>query len=586
MNDFEQYLNRAEQHLKASRPDLALPEYRKALDTAPPGEVWMYLSNTLARILELQGNKQEAASQFFQTLDAGESDGAAALDQQAIAFNNLGRLSLPEDPRAAIGYFDKAISIYEDLCEETPDYNTHLAHTLMARGEAYYLLEKYWYAKKDYKAALALNKGGEDALSDEMRALAFYQLGAIYTDEFNGHDARTNYQKALELYREGMESNPKKYRPLVAACLNNLAVTLMQLEEYDKAAAHYESTLEHYQALSEERPGVFRPYVASTYANMGVLLADKMKQYREAYQANENAMNLYRELAKAHPERYTHYLATAYHNAGIYTLETPSWPQAEPFLSRALALRKELEEKEAGAFRADVCATALNLLEYFQRKLEDEKNLDFKARGLELLKETSKYLKDLPQLPATDNMKNDFRYFEAYFKGVDEEEVRTLDILQKIRTWDLEIDSTLVVDEKKGFQDKILGSLKDFYRDFPANKVLLKPFGLALNNAAWLHLCKGETTRARELLEEGRALGVPLPALACNKAHCDLMEGNTAAALEAYMGLFGTKDESGKDFRKVIEKDLQKLGALGVLPCPPAEVVSILGNPERGSIPS
>lgn len=586
MNDFEEYLSRAEQHLKASRPDLAVPEYRNALNAAPPGELRMYLSNTLARILELQGNKKEAASQFLRTLEEAEEDGSAALDQQAIALNNLGRLSLPEDPKAAIGFFDKAIAIYEDLCEATRDYNTHLAHTFMARGEAYSLLEKYWYAKKDYKAALELKKGAAHALSDEMRALAYYQLGAIYTDEFNGHDARTNYQKALELYLEGMESNPKKYRPLVAASLNNLAVTLIQLEEYDKAAAHYESTLEHYQALGEERPAVFRPYVASTYANMGVLLADKMKKYREAYQANENAMHLYRELAKAHPERYTHYLATAYHNAGIYTLETPSWPQAEPYLSRALALRKELEEKEAGAFRADVCATALNLLEYYQRKLEDEKNLDFKTRGLDLLKETSEYLKDLPQLPATENMKNDYRYFEEYFKGVDEEEVRTLDILQKIRTWDLEIDSTLVVDEKKGFQDKILGSLKDFYRDFPANKVLLKPYVLALNNAAWLHLCKGEVAYARELLDEGCALGLSLPALACNRAHCDLMEGHTAAALQAYMGLFGTKDESGKDFRKVIEKDLQKLQGLGVLPFPPAEVLSELGNPERGSIPS
>jgi tetratricopeptide (TPR) repeat protein len=586
MNDFEQYLNKAEQHLKASRPDLAVPEYRNALSAAPPGEIRMYLSNTLARILELQGNKNEAASQFLQTLDAGEGDGTEALDQQAIAFNNLGRLSLPDDPKTGIGYFDKAIAIYEDLCEETPDYNTHLAHTLMARGEAYYLLEKYWYSKKDYKAALELKKEGGHALSDEMRALAYYQLGGIYTDEFNGHDARTNYQKALELYRDAMESEPKKYRPLVAACLNNLAVTLIQMEEYDNAAAYYENTLEHYQALSTERPEVFRPYLASTYANIGVLLADKMKEYSRAYQANENAMNLYRDLAETHPERYTHYLATAYHNAGIYTLETPSWPQAASFLSRALSLRRELEEKEKGAFRADFCATALNLLEFYQRKLEEEKNLDFKARGLDLLKETSVYLKDLPQLPATENMKNDFRYFEEYFNGVDEEEVRTLDILQKIRTWDLEIDSTLVVDEKKGFQDKILGSLKDFYRDFPANKVLLKPYGLALNNAAWLHLCKGETTRARELLEEGRTLGLTLPALACNMAHCDLMEGNTATALEAYRGLFGAKDGSGKDFRKVIEKDLQKLQAIGVLPSPPAEVLSALENPAKGSVHS
>ncbi|MDX1332476.1 MAG: tetratricopeptide repeat protein [Robiginitalea sp.] len=579
MNDFQYHLDKAEQHLKASQPDLAVPEYQNAMNAAPPGAVRMHLSNTLARVLELQGNKKEAVSQFLQTLDTATPGASIGMEQRAIALNNLGRLSLPKEPKSAIGYFDKAIAIYEDLSGENPDYKTHLAHSLMARGEAYYLREQYWFSKKDYKAAMELRNEDADVLSDEMRALAHYQLGAIYTDEFNAHDARTNYQKALEIYLQAMESDPSTYRPLVAACLNNLAVTLIQMEEYEKAAAHYERTLEHYKTLSAERPEVFRPYLASTYANMGVLLADKMKQYSRAYQANENAMALYRELAETHPERYTHYLATAYHNAGIYTLETSSWPQAASFLSRALALRRDLEAKEPGAFRADYCATALNLLEFYQRKLEEEKNLEFKARGLALLGETAAYLEDLPELPATENMKSDFGYFEKYFNAVDEQEVRTLDILQKIRAWDHEIDSTLVIDEKKGFQDKILGILRDFYRDFPENRVLLKPYVLALNNTAWLHLCKREITEARKLLEEGIDLGLPLPALGCNKAHCDLIEGKTDQALQAYRGLFGQKDESGKDFREVIGKDLQKLDAYGLLPTPSGELLPSLDMP-------
>jgi hypothetical protein len=183
-------------------------------------------------------------------------------------------------------------------------------------------------------------------------------------------------------------------------------------------------------------------------------------------------------------------------------------------------------------------------------------------------------------------MKSDFGYFEKYFNAVDEEEVRTLDILQKIRAWDHEIDSTLVIDEKKGFQDKILGTLRDFYRDFPENKVLLKPYVLALNNAAWLHLCKGEVTEARELLEQGSDLGLVLPALDCNKAHCDLMEGKTEMAVKGYKALFGSKNESGKDLREVIEKDLQKLGSYGVLSSQPGEILSSLDMPARGSVTS
>ena len=586
MSEFQQHAEQGEAYLRASRPDLAIPEYRQALAQAPEGVAKMYLSNTLARVLDLQGEREGAAAQFRKTLEVPHDGEAPALQQQAVALNNLGRLSLPEEPGSAIQYFDQAIEIFGGLSEASPEFGTHLAHSHMARGEAYYLSEKYWFAKKDYKAAIGLRKEYGEALSDEMRALAHYQLGAIYTDEFNGHDARTHYQHALDLYTAAMESDPRKYQPLVAACLNNLAVTLMQMEEYDKALTRYQETLEQYEQLSAERPGVFRPYLASTYANTGVLLADRMKKYPEALRANEQAMAHYRDLAEAHPERYTHYLATACHNAGIYTLETPSWPQAEAHLSRALALRRELEEKQPGAFAADYCATALNLLEYYQRKIEADKDITYKEKGLALLKDTSAYLQALPDLPATENMTGDFRYFQNYFEAVDAQEVRTLDILQKIRVWDTEIDSTLEVDEKSIFQDKILGAIRDFYQDYPDNKVLLRHYVLALNNRAWLHLCKGAVSRARALLQEGQELGAALPALACNLVHADLLEGRTTRAGQGYRALFGQRNASGTDFREVVEKDLLKLESYGVLSVPARDLMDSLGIRSKGAASS
>ncbi len=583
MSEFQQHAEQGEAYLRASRPDLAIPEYRQALALSPDGASKMYLSNTLARVLDLQGEREEASGQFRQTLEIPHDGEAPALQQQAVALNNLGRLSLPHDPVRAVEYFDQAIDIFGELSGSSPDFTTHLAHSHMARGEAYYLDKKYWFAKKDYKAAIGLRKQYGEALGDEMRALAHYQLGAIYSDEFNGHDARTHYQRALDLYTSAMESDPGKYRPLVAACLNNLAVTLMQMEEYDKAIARYRETLRQYKLLCEDRPEVFRPYLASTYANTGVLLADRMKKHEEAIEANAQAMALYRDLAETHPERYTHYLATAYHNAGIYTLETPSWPGAAPYLSRALALRRELDEKEPGAFGADFCATALNLLEFYQRKLEDEKDIAFKGHGLSLLEETAAYLEGLSETPATENMKGDFRYFQEYFEGVDEEEVRTLDILQKIRAWDLEIDSTLEVDEKSGYQDRILEAFRGFFQDYPDNKVLLKPYTVALNNRAWLHLCKGAVNEARTLLRKAEELGATLPALDCNRAHCDLLEGKTGRAGEGYQALYGQRNASGTDFREVVEKDLLKLESYGVLPLPAADLMASLGLPAKGT---
>jgi tetratricopeptide (TPR) repeat protein len=566
MKNFEEYIADAEQLLQANCPEEALSLYKQALKVAPAAVAKMQIGNTVARIMELTGARPEAVVQFSKVLEVPESDAPKMLEQRALALNNLGRLSLPDDPDAAIASFDQSIQIYMELAEVNPHFNTHLAHSYMARGEAYYLKKKYWFSKKNYKAALELDRRHTKVLDPDMEALAHYQLGAIYTDEFNAYDAQTNYQKALDHYLEGARVNPSKYRPLVAACQNNLAVCHIQLEGYQKAREHYQKTLEEYQWLSQERPETFLPYLAATYSSLGILFADKMNLHSEALLAGQKAIALYENLSKQSPGKFLHYLATAYHNSGIYALETPRWKEGSPDLLKALKLRRELSNQQIGAFGADYCVTALNILEFYQRNLEVDKDIQYRERGLKLLTEMESTLKALPENPSTANMNNDFDFFKGYFNGIDAEEIQTLGILEKIRFCDQEIDSTVDLKEKAGFQEQILGGLEAFFKRFPDNKTLLKPYVLALNNTAWLKLCEGDFAGARKLLKQAGNKNFELPALACNLAHCDLLEGEVPKALAGYRELIGKKNESNADFRKVIQEDLKKLKSYKVLP--------------------
>ena len=197
--------------------------------------------------------------------------------------------------------------------------------------------------------------------------------------------------------------------------------------------------------------------------------------------------------------------------------------------------------------------------------LEEERRLEYQSKGRDLLEEMEGFLDSLPAMPSSDSMQEDFNRFRDYFATVDVETIHMLDVLEKIRLWDQEIDSTLVLAEKGGFQDKILAELRDFFKEYPRNQSLRKHLALALNNKAWLHLCAGEVAAARVLLEEGKQLGISLKALDCNHAHCELLEGNTNAALGHYRDLFGSRNESGVDFREVVHSDLQKLHSLQVL---------------------
>lgn len=486
MKTFEDYITEAEQLLQSNRPEEALLSFEGALKVVPTTLLKMQIGNTVARIKELTGARPEATAQFLEVLEVPESEAPQIQEQRALSLNNLGRLSLPEHPKTAIGYFDQSIVIYTALCEVDSRFQTHRAHSLMARGEAYYLRKKYWYSKKDYKAALELNRRHAKALDADMEALAHYQLGAIYTDEFNAYDAQSNYQKALDHYEAGAIENPRKYRPLVAACQNNLAVSHIQLEGYDKAVVHYQKTLEAYQWLCQEKPETFLPYLAATYSSLGILYADKTNRYSEALLAGHKAIVIYENLSETSPDKFRHYLATAYHNCGIYALETPQWKDASSDLLKALDLRKELTNRELEAFGADYCVTALNIMEFYQRKLEVDKDIQFRSKGLELLEEMEPVLTSLPESPSTANMKNDFEFFDTYFNGIDAEEIQTLGILENIRLWDQEIDSTLDLKEKATYQRQILTGLEDFFKSFPDNKTLRKPFVLALNNMGWL----------------------------------------------------------------------------------------------------
>jgi tetratricopeptide (TPR) repeat protein len=291
-----------------------------------------------------------------------------------------------------------------------------------------------------------------------------------------------------------------------------------------------------------------------------------MNRYSEALLAGQKAIALYENLSATSPDKFRHYLATAYHNCGIYALETPEWKDAASDLLKALELRKQLANREMQAFGADYCVTALNILEFYQRKLEVDKDIEFRIKGLELLAEMEPVLRSLPESPSAANMKNDFDFFGTYFQGIDAEEIQTLGILENIRLWDQEIDSTLDLKEKAAFQRQILTSLDDFFKTYPDNKSLRKTFVLALNNMGWLFLCEGNTEEARKLLHRAETQQLGIPAIECNLAHCDLLEGNTSAAMEGYKKLYGKKNESNTDFRKVIREDIAKFISYSVLP--------------------
>ncbi len=543
----------------------ALECYRQARRHADDPEAYLLIGNTIGQLHEYMGHAREAAEQYREDLRWIETQAPGRHELRALSLNNLGRVLLPTNAREALECFDGSASAYRELADSNPAFRLPLANTLLARGEAYAQQRKFWYAKKDFKEAIELHKQLNSGQSDALMANARYQLGNIYAEEYNGYDARIQYFKAREIYEVLLDTDENRYLPLLAAVNNNLALVQRDLEEYDQALKLFGETLEAYRALAQRRPQVFEPYLANTHTSTGILLAEKFRDFNRALEHNWEALQLYESLSQRFPDRYDHYLATAYHNAGVYQSEAGRWDEAEAAFERALQARKALEEKAPGAFREDICATALNLLELYRHRLDTSGDWKYRDLGISLADTAGQLLKALKDTPVIQTMKTDLELLRSYFEKVEPRNVGLQASMEKIRRWEEEVDSTLDLNEKRHYQQRVLNELKGLEKTGVKLPWLRQSLARALSNMAWLELCIGATGRARKMLQQAGKIDPGLLAVRCNTAHCDLLEGHPDAANRIYRELWPKKDAAGTGFGEIINKDLVQLIRLGVL---------------------
>ena len=107
-------------------------------------------------------------------------------------------------------------------------------------------------------------------------------------------DARTYYQRALDLFRQ------QKNEEQSAAVLNNLGNLDRAQQRYEEARKEYEEALGTYRKLAELNPQVYLPYVAITLNNLGILDLDQDRK-DEAKAEFQESLGIYQSFAKASP---------------------------------------------------------------------------------------------------------------------------------------------------------------------------------------------------------------------------------------------------------------------------------------------
>ena len=432
----------------------AIESYQAALLSVSTSVQQTDICNTLGLLYQKMNLHEKASTYFNQSIDLYKLlTDEQNLREQAVVYNNLATVCLASNIHLAIENYRIALQIYTKLTENGQTaFHPHLANTHFALGEAFQQKEDLYAAKTQFKSAVKIYDQLPEQAFNELKAIAHYHLGNLYTEEFNVYDAMTNYTKALGIFLNLETGNELKFKPYTAAVLNNLGVTYKSMGEAEKAFDYYEQALRAYQYLARHKHTLFTPYEAATLNSLSILYAET-KSFEKAIAYSHKTVDIYNDLADESPESYTHYLATSLHNLGLFYFELKAIGSAEKYFKQALQIRSKLAIDQPEAFDADVCATALNLVELYQGELENKMDLHYQTLGLSLLEDVADRLQKYTEnRPVLMSMKSDCSYYLDYFNRISLPQLQLENTFKKIHALTEDIHSTIYPKEKIIFQ--------------------------------------------------------------------------------------------------------------------------------------
>ncbi len=215
---------------------------------------------------------EDALRNFNQALEIKRKIG----DQRGIAVT-LGQLAQVQDgmgdSKAALASYEEAVKVERIIGDKTG-----LTTNLMSLGGFYLDHGKNDLSLQYTNEALqiARDTGNQDA-----QAGLLLNIGAAHFNKGEFQDALTYFQQAYDIRT--------KLNQDATQALHNLALTNVQLGQYDTATSQYLKALEAYRAAGDKNG------IAAESADMGALFAAQGR-YDAALKAQQEAVNIYQQL--------------------------------------------------------------------------------------------------------------------------------------------------------------------------------------------------------------------------------------------------------------------------------------------------
>ena len=273
-----------------------------------------------------------------------------------------------------IGYWESDYDLWAHTLalSETPFVHNALGATLMnpdaemtARdlenvGSAQARLEE---ARSHFERALELRRPLAEKNPYSSRwdmARTLNNLGNLDRIQNRLDEAREHDEAALKIYRQLAQENPDAYLPYLAGILNNLGAMDRLQNRLEEGRQNYEEALRIDRQLAAEDPAKYLPNTAMTLNEFG-LLDEAQHRMQDAEQHYEEALKIEQKLVKQSPDVYLPQLAMALENFGMLDAIQGKMQDARQHFEGALQIQRQLAERNPTVYLPDLAMTLSNL---------------------------------------------------------------------------------------------------------------------------------------------------------------------------------------------------------------------------------
>lgn len=228
-------------------------------------------------------------------LIADDSNNAPPTPLLAHLYNDLSLvLQKLQDYENAKGYFEKALGIFREYAEESPQaYLPNVAMVLCNEAIMLNEMGEFNRAKQLYEEALKIRKKllktNPVYLPDLATTLNNYGVAQQTTGDYES--AKILLDEALDIRRNLAQSNAKVYLPFVATTLLNKAANCKHLQDYTSAEQSCIEAIDIYARFLEADPNSFPMQMAEVLINLSGILVISNRLI-EALPYCENAVKL------------------------------------------------------------------------------------------------------------------------------------------------------------------------------------------------------------------------------------------------------------------------------------------------------